>query len=96
MPFETIQLTIEESGIARLLLDRPEQRNAMTSAMGHEVAEAVRQIDQDDGVRVVIIRGAGKAFCSGADLGDLAHEAGIAEDREGCRQPDSAGSSSSR
>ena len=83
MPFETIQLTIEENGIARLHLNRPEQRNAMTSAMGHEVAEAVRRIDQDDRVRVVVVRGAGKAFCSGADLGDLAHEAGIAEEREG-------------
>lgn len=83
MPFETIELTIEEGGIARLTLNRPEQRNAMTSAMGHEVEEAVKQINGDGRVRVVIVRGAGKAFCSGADLGDLAHEAGIAEEREG-------------
>ena len=83
MPFENILLDIEESGIARLVLNRPDLRNAMTPAMGEEVREAVRRIDADESVRVVVVRGAGRAFCSGADLGDLAQEAGIQKDREG-------------
>jgi enoyl-CoA hydratase/carnithine racemase len=83
MTFENIQLKIEEDGVARLLLNRPDLRNAMTPAMGEEVREAVRRIDADETVRVVVVRGAGRAFCSGADLADLAQEAGLREDRAG-------------
>ncbi len=83
MMFEDIELEIDEGGIARILLNRPEQRNAMTPAMGEEVAEAVRRIDADERVRVAVIRGAGRAFCAGADLGRLAREAGLDSGRSG-------------
>jgi enoyl-CoA hydratase len=83
MSFEHIALQVEESGIARILLNRPDQRNAMTSAMGEEVRRAAELIEADERIRVVVLRGAGRAFCSGADLGNLAQEAGIEEEREG-------------
>ncbi len=83
MPFENIEFVIEESGIARITLNRPDQRNAMTPAMGAEVRAAVEQINANDTARVAIIRGAGRAFCSGADLANLAHEAGNEGEREG-------------
>lgn len=83
MPFENIDFLIEESGIARITLDRPDQRNAMTPAMGEEVRAAVEQINASETARVAIIRGAGRAFCSGADLANLAHEAGNESESEG-------------
>lgn len=83
MDFETILFEIEESGIARITLNRPEQRNAMTPAMGLEVRDAVEEINESETARVVILRGAGRAFCSGADLANLASEAGTEEGHEG-------------
>ena len=69
MNFET--LSIEVSGrIGRLTLNRPEQLNAMNSTMLRELAEAARWFDTRPDVRVVIVRGAGRAFSAGADLKD--------------------------
>ena len=47
---------------------RPEQRNAFSGAMGRELGEAYRRCDRDDAVRAVVVTGAGRAFCAGADL----------------------------
>ncbi|WP_405485036.1 enoyl-CoA hydratase/isomerase family protein [Nocardia sp. NBC_00511] len=55
-------------GTAVVTLDRPEQRNAMTGAMGRALGQAYRELDGDDAVRVVVLTGAGSAFCAGADL----------------------------
>jgi len=67
MNFET--LAIEVSGqIGRLTLNRPERLNAMNSTMLCELAEAARWFDTKPDVRVVIVRGAGRAFSAGADL----------------------------
>ena len=57
-----------ESGIAKLTLDRPERMNAWTAQMGAELNEHLVRCDQDDAVRAVIVTGAGRAFCAGADL----------------------------
>ncbi|MRH90736.1 crotonase [Nocardia sp. SYP-A9097] len=63
-------LTIEiDSGVAVLTLNRPERRNAFTSAMGRALGQAYRELDADDSVRVLVLTGAGSAFCAGADLG---------------------------
>jgi enoyl-CoA hydratase len=59
--------------VAELLLDRPAKHNAVTPAMAAAIAEAARALDADDGVRVVLLRGAGeRAFCAGSDLNSLA------------------------
>jgi enoyl-CoA hydratase/carnithine racemase len=55
-------------GIATVTLDRPEKLNAFTTRMMHELLEVFDLIDADDNVRVVIMTGAGRAFCAGADL----------------------------
>ena len=83
MTYENILLEIGDDGVARLLLNRPDRRNAMTPAMGAEVRDAVARIDADERVRVAIVRGAGRAFCSGADLTDLAGEVGLRADGAG-------------
>ena len=65
--FETIRLEVED-GIATLTLNRPEKLNAFNTLMMQEMIAAFDQTDADDSVRVVIVTGAGRAFCAGADL----------------------------
>jgi enoyl-CoA hydratase/carnithine racemase len=55
-------------GIATVTLDRPEQRNAFTGTMADELVRAAAAADADDDVRVVLVTGAGRDFCVGADL----------------------------
>jgi enoyl-CoA hydratase/carnithine racemase len=54
--------------VATLTLNRPDQLNAFTNAMVREMKDAFDRIDADDDVRAVIVSGAGRAFCAGADL----------------------------
>ncbi|EBA15225.1 enoyl-CoA hydratase [Roseobacter sp. SK209-2-6] len=67
--FETIEVTTDERGIATLMLNRPEKHNAMSGAMLLELKQAAEQLAADDGIRVVVLTGAGKSFCAGGDLG---------------------------
>lgn len=60
-----------EGGQLRIALDRPDSRNALSSALLAELTEAFRVAAQDDTVRVVILTGEGKDFCAGADLNDM-------------------------
>ena len=53
---------------AEVVLNRPERRNAINGPLGEALAAAVRRADADDTVQVVLLRGAGGAFCSGLDL----------------------------
>jgi methylglutaconyl-CoA hydratase len=61
---------VEES-IAYLILNRPEKRNALNEELIASLKEGLRRADQDESLRAVVIRGAGKDFCSGADLAAL-------------------------
>jgi methylglutaconyl-CoA hydratase len=60
-----------EGGIRRLVLDRPDKRNALNAELVAALKAALREADADPEVRVVAIEGAGKDFCSGADLSAL-------------------------
>jgi len=60
-----------ESGIATITLNRPEKRNALNDALINSVKDALRRADADETLRAVVIKGAGKDFCSGADLSAL-------------------------
>lgn len=57
-----------EDGIAVITLDRPDKLNAFTTTMENELIEAFDATDANDAVRAVILTGAGRAFCAGADL----------------------------
>jgi 2-(1,2-epoxy-1,2-dihydrophenyl)acetyl-CoA isomerase len=59
----------DDDAIRRITLDRPEKRNALTTAMFDAVADAVEEAVADDRVRVVVVRGRGDHFCSGAEIG---------------------------
>ena len=60
--------TIAHDGWAELVLNRPERRNAIDGDLGMALAGALRALDTDDAVRVILLRGAEGAFCSGLDL----------------------------
>lgn len=66
--FETIQAELDE-GILTVTLNRPDRLNAFTPVMMKELIAAFDIADADDAVRAVILTGAGRAFCAGADLG---------------------------
>lgn len=61
----------DAGGVATLSLNRPQQYNALSSALLHELQTAIDSIARDESVRVVVIAGAGKAFCAGHDLKEL-------------------------
>jgi enoyl-CoA hydratase/carnithine racemase len=67
MEYEQISVTDGE-GISLVTLNRPERMNAWTARMGRELSHALQAADADDDTRVVVLTGAGKAFCAGADL----------------------------
>lgn len=62
-------LTAVQDGIGTITLNRAAKLNSLTGTMRQEVAQAVRDMAEDREVRVVIITGAGRAFCAGADIG---------------------------
>lgn len=57
--------------VARITLNRPEKRNAMTYAMLGEFIQTVAEVGEDPGIRVLVITGSGGSFCAGTDLADL-------------------------
>ena len=67
MTFEQIRYDAAD-GAVTITLNRPEKLNAVTSVLIRELIEAFDAADADDGARVVIVTGAGRAFCAGADL----------------------------
>ena len=66
-PFEHIRYD-QDGAVLTVTLNRPDKLNAYTVTMGREIAEAFKRADEDDSVRVVIVTGAGRGFCAGADI----------------------------
>ena len=67
MTFQSIIVETEE-GVATLTLNRPEKLNAFNPTLLHETAAAIRDMNDDDEIKVLIITGAGRGFCSGHDF----------------------------
>jgi enoyl-CoA hydratase/carnithine racemase len=66
--FETFRVDRSHEGVTLVTLDRPKRSNAMTDAMFAELEALCREVDSDDACRVVVLTGAGGAFCAGYDL----------------------------
>ena len=64
-------LTETAESILTITLNRPEKRNALNDALINDLKDALREADNDKSLRAVVIKGAGKDFCSGADLSAL-------------------------
>ncbi|MDH5696406.1 MAG: enoyl-CoA hydratase [Dehalococcoidia bacterium] len=67
MSYEGLTLD-KEAGVATLTLNRPEQLNAISLPMIKSIGKAIDDVHHDDGVKVLIITGAGRAFCAGLDI----------------------------
>src|ERR1700685_154409 len=67
MAYETIKYEVAEQ-ILTITLNRPEKLNAFNAAMQREMIDAFDQADRDDDIRAIIVTGAGRGFCAGADL----------------------------
>jgi len=77
MPFETILFDITGS-VATLTLNRPDKLNAFTAGMHAELREAMDRVRSTQGIRVLLITGAGRGFCAGQDLSERAMAQGRA------------------
>lgn len=66
--FTTIELHTDPRGVATLWLNRPDKHNAFNAEMIAELIQALRQVNEDDSVRFLLLRGRGKHFSAGADL----------------------------
>jgi enoyl-CoA hydratase/carnithine racemase len=69
--FEQILYNVED-GVAWVTMNRPTRLNAWTSVMECEVRSAMQKAERDEGVRVIVLTGAGRGFCSGADVQGMA------------------------
>src|SRR5688572_16307853 len=68
-------LVEQRDRVAVLTLNDPDRRNSLTGPMVDEIVETFDRLEADDGVGAVVITGAGKGFCAGADLGNLGGQA---------------------
>jgi len=71
-----------DGGVATVTLNRPGQRNAMNSALLASLRERFEALESNRDVRVVVVRGAGPAFCSGMDLKEMERRGGVQGDPE--------------
>lgn len=76
MAYEAI-LFEKKDRVAWITLNRPDKLNAINTSMGKDLERAFEEIEADDDVRAVVIKGAGKAFCVGADIREPMPEAGL-------------------
>src|SRR2546421_1510277 len=72
-------------GVGLIQLNRPEKMNAIGALTRKQLGEAIKQVERDDAVRVVVLTGSGRAFCSGADVTEMAEEGA------GMRTPEDVG-----
>lgn len=80
--YEYVEVDVDDAGVAVVTLNRPEAKNAMNLKMTDEVADALWSLDRDDAVRVIIMTGAGSAFCAGVDMSGGAATFGAAGHEE--------------
>lgn len=73
---ETVKVEWQENGVTRIVLNRPEKRNAMSPRMHAEMCRLLEDLRYDERTRVLVFTGAGEAFCAGMDLKEVFAELG--------------------
>jgi len=89
MELESVRID-GEGPIRHLVLNRPEVHNAVNAQLVRDLHEAVRWLDADASIRVVIVRGEGKSLCSGADLNSIFESKTVCSmdsSRKACESP---------
>ncbi|SMC23554.1 short chain enoyl-CoA hydratase [Desulfacinum hydrothermale DSM 13146] len=71
MAYQTILMEIGEDFVGSITLNRPDQLNTFTSQLAEELDEALKALDRDPKVRVILLKGAGKHFCAGIEVTEL-------------------------
>jgi 2-(1,2-epoxy-1,2-dihydrophenyl)acetyl-CoA isomerase len=66
--YETLDISLDDEGVIVVTLNRPDRLNAFDGVMRYEIRRMLQQVRVDDAVRALVLTGAGRAFCSGADL----------------------------
>jgi enoyl-CoA hydratase/carnithine racemase len=79
--FQTLLYAVSD-GVATLTLNRPERLNAFTPLMRDELLHAFDEIDRDDDARVVVVTGAGRAFCAGGEVVEQTHATATEVERD--------------
>jgi 2-(1,2-epoxy-1,2-dihydrophenyl)acetyl-CoA isomerase len=64
-------------GVGLIQLNRPEKMNAIGALTRKQLGDAIKQVERDDAVRVVVLTGSGRAFCSGADVTEMVQDGGM-------------------
>lgn len=72
MSYEHLIVAIDDGFIGHITLNRPEQLNTFNTQLAEDLDHALNAMDSDPGVRVILLKGAGKAFCAGIDVNELA------------------------
>ncbi len=72
MSDQAVLFELDADGVATITLNRPDKMNACSGDLLARLGELYRRCDEDDSVRAVVLTGAGRAFCSGADMSDAA------------------------
>ncbi len=72
MTYTHLITEVNDRFVGMITLNRPEQLNTFNSVLAGELTDALKVMDDDSGVRVILLKGAGKAFCAGIDVNELA------------------------
>ncbi len=80
MTYSTLLYQVSDDGILTLTLNRPDKLNSFTTDMAEELVNAFERASEDDSVKVVVVTGAGRAFCAGMDLTREGNVFGLNED----------------
>ena len=71
MTYENLMIEIGADFVGEITLNRPEQLNTFNTPLAGELVQALNELDSEPMVRVIIVKGAGKAFCAGIDVNEL-------------------------
>lgn len=71
MDYDNLIISTDENHVGTITLNQPDRLNTFTTPMANELYHALQQLEQDPEVRVILIKGEGKAFCAGIDINEL-------------------------
>jgi enoyl-CoA hydratase/carnithine racemase len=77
MTYQSLKVEHLDESIAEITLNRPDQLNTFNTVLATELHDALEVLDQDNRVRVIVVKGSGKAFCAGIDVGEFFNKSAL-------------------